>query len=461
RGWIEPLVACAQLGSSFYDTGLLIVVRDYYNATLAPAPGNGSGHEDALQRAISNFNMVYSLVLGLSPLLPAFLLARLGDSRHRKIPLCVPLAGYIACRALLLLVILLQWPVEVMFGAAALYGLTGGFSAYWAGVMAWAALASSSKGRSVRLITVELTYGLAGFVGSMASGHIFRFEISHHGGSVLAACSLALYVLCALYSVFVLKVPEEKREVPGPQLSPDACQGTAEGSSSENSRLLPRGKVRSAWSGGQATANPSVPIDLHTVVLLFAGAGLYELSVAGGVDVLSVFVLKKPLGWGAVEVGYGNAAGSMIFITSFLGVFFFSKYMKDTTMIMIGILSFSAGILVMAFVRWTFMFYIARAIMMFALIPLPTIRSIISKQVQGSSYGKVFVLLQIALSLTGVCASLIFNKIYQATLDWFIGFCFILSCIIGLLSMIPIGDSRVIYKQYPNTHTPHCMLVVR
>lgn len=183
--------------------------------------------------------------------------------------------------------------------------------------------------------------------------------------------------------------------------------------------------------------------------MLFVAAILYDLAVVGAMNVLPLFLIREPLSWNAVEIGHGNAAGYVIFITSFLGVFVFSKYFKDITMIMIGVVSFSAGILIMAFVRWTFLFYIARAVMLFALIPLPTIRSMLSKHVEGSSYGKVFVLLQLSLVTTGVVTSTAYNKIYQSTLNWHSGFCFVLSFLAGCLSLLPL--SVVAIKQRSST----------
>uniref|UniRef100_A0A8C0HAC2 Solute carrier family 46 member 2 n=1 Tax=Chelonoidis abingdonii TaxID=106734 RepID=A0A8C0HAC2_CHEAB len=334
------------------NTGLLLVVKNYYNRTNSTAPAHLL--EDQQQKAVSDFYIIYNLVLGLSPLLTAYGLAKLGDKKNRKITICLPLLGYLVSRSLLLLLILLEWPIEVMYGAAALNGLTGGFTTYWAGVMALGSLGSSESRRSLRLIVIELTYGMAGFLGSIASGHIFvHSHISYRQGTVLVACSIGCYAFCFLYSFFVLKVP------------------------------TPEGTCPASTDEGHSPLAPSKLI----IAMLFTGAVLYDLAVVGAVDVLPLFLLKKPLSWGPVEIGYGNAAGYMIFITSFLGVFVFSKYLRDTTMIIIGILSFSVGILIMAFVRRTFLFYVARAIMLFALIPLPTIRSLLSKQVQGSSYG--------------------------------------------------------------------------
>ncbi|XP_075449850.1 solute carrier family 46 member 2-like isoform X2 [Ascaphus truei] len=441
RTWIEPVVAGAQLASSFYDTGLLMVVKNNYNHTNS---SSNSSTEDALQKAISNFYIIYNLILGLTPLLSAYILAKIGDKKNRKIPICVPLGGYLISRLLLLFVILLDWPIEVMYGSAALNGLTGWFTVYWAGIMALASLGSSESGRSLRLIVIELVYGLAGFVGSLASGHIFiRFTFTNHEGTVLVSSSIALYALCLMYSLFVLKIPHfdgpyhnESRSREDVDRDISERHNGLDTKKTENSRLLgERPDDRSTANTNLITVIPSKVI----IALLFTSGILYNVAVSGAVDVLPLYLLKKPLSWGPVDIGYGNAAGYLIFISSFLGVYVFSKYLSDLTMILIGIISFCAGIFIMAFVKWTFLYYVARAVMLFSLIPLPTIRSVLSKHVQGSSYGKVFVLLQLSLAVSGVITSTAFNKIYQATLDMYSGFCFVLSGIIAVVSILPIS----------------------
>ncbi|NXP68113.1 TSCOT protein, partial [Chloropsis cyanopogon] len=434
RTWIEPVVAGSQVASAFYDTALLLVVKNYYNQANSTAPSHVL--EDAQQKAISNFYIIYNLVLGLSPLVSAYGLSKLGDRIHRKIPICVPLLGYLGSKTLLLLLILLDWPVEVMYGAAAFNGLTGGFTTLWAGIMALGSLGSSESKRSLRLIIIELVYGLAGFLGSMASGYLFvGFSDRYREGTVLVSCSIVCYAFSLLYSIFVLTVPKPAASCPAKAKSAEEVGG----------QLPEAGSSQPSERGISAPVSPLKLI----IILLFVAAILYDLAVVGAMNVLPLFLLREPLSWNAVEIGHGNAAGYVIFITSFLGVLVFSRYLRDITMIMIGVASFSAGILIMAFVQWTFLFYIARAVMLFALIPLPTIRSMLSKHVEGSSYGKVFVLLQLSLVTTGVVTSTVYNKIYQNTLDWYSGFCFILSFLVGCLSLLPL--SFVAIKQRSTT----------
>ncbi|XP_040487674.1 thymic stromal cotransporter homolog isoform X1 [Ursus maritimus] len=420
RTWIEPVVASTQVASSLYEAGLLLVVKASFGAGASSnhsaSPSPRGALEDQQQRAISNFYIVYNLVVGLTPLLSAYGLGWLSDRYHRKISICVALLGFLLSRLGLLLKVLLDWPVEVLYGAAALNGLCGGFSAFWSGVMALGSLGSSEGRRSVRLILIDLTLGLAGFCGSMASGHLFKQMTGHSGqGLVLTACSVSCATFALFYSLLVLKVPESMAG-PGKALpAVDMVSGTVGTYRAlDPDQLDKQSVVGHPLSPGKAQPPRTI------IALLFLGAIIYDLAVVGTVDVMPLFMLREPLSWNQVQVGYGMAAGYTIFITSFLGVLVFSRCFQDTTMIMIGMVSFGSGALLLAFVKETYMFYIARAVMLFALIPVTTIRSAMSKLIKGSSYGKVFVILQLSLALTGVVTSTVYNKIYQLTMEKFI-----------------------------------------
>ncbi|XP_068127434.1 solute carrier family 46 member 2-like [Hyperolius riggenbachi] len=446
RTWIEPVVAGSQLASAFYETSLILVVKGYYNKTsnISDIPS-----EDVVQKSISDFYIIYNLIIKLTPIPSAYILARIGDTRNRKISLCVPLLGFSASSLFLLLITLLDWPIQVMFGTAAFNGLCGWFTAYWAAVMALASLGSSEEQRSLRLIIVDCTFGLAGFIGSLISGHIFEnVNIMHHPGTALVSCSLACYILCLLYIIFILKVPHceiRKKEENVAEDQPEDDAEPQETDITERSRLIntAKGNARHQQSGGNLSSQKV------TICLLFVSATLYNSAVNGAEDMINFFVLKKPLNWGPVDVGYGNAAAYMIFITSFIGVLIFSRCLQDLSLIILGMFSFFAGILTMAFVRWTYLYYIARIAMMFSLIPIPTIRAMLSKCTKESSYGKVFAVLQIIMGVVAVANSTAFIKIYQATLDWFSGFSFIVIFIVAFISFIPM--SFIAYKAYRRT----------
>ncbi|XP_019747032.1 thymic stromal cotransporter homolog [Hippocampus comes] len=99
----------------------------------------------------------------------------------------------------------------------------------------------------------------------------------------------------------------------------------------------------------------------------------------------------------------------------------------------------------MAFATTTYMFFIARVLALFSLMPVPLICSLLSQQVHGSSYSKVLISLQLSLKLSSAGTNLLYAKIYQLTFSWFPGFVLILTSLISIVAIIPIRifDSRL------------------
>ncbi|XP_078071449.1 solute carrier family 46 member 2-like [Mustelus asterias] len=447
---IEIVVGLHQIAGAVYDTSLLMLVHERSNCTCANSTISGS--QDQQHAAISRFYMIYNLLLGISSLLPTYYLGKLGDQKCRKITICVPLLGYLVSRSLLLFVILFDLPLEVMFATALMNGLSGDSSAFWAGVMAFASDASTEEKRSIQLNRVKLASGVSAMIGSIASGHLFiYFKISHDQGTGLMVISSICYIFSFLCSFCCLKSSPRQTQggshghgslLDGEQQrdnnqATDEIQpenATWDEDQSERSRLLDnRNDSRTRDNPGGDRS-----VDKITIALLFAAGVLYQLGLRGALDVLPIFVLKDPLSWNAVWVGYGNATGYAIFITSFLAVVAFSRWLKDNDLIVMGMLSFSTGMLIMAFVKWTFLYFIARALMIFALIPLPTIQSVISKQIKDTSYGKPLAKLQILLTLAGIVASVAFLNIYNSTQDQYPSVSFYLSSVISCLGIIPM-----------------------
>ncbi|GAA6224639.1 thymic stromal cotransporter homolog [Lates japonicus] len=410
---VEPIIVLEMLGSTLFDTALALVVKD----RCANATYPDLSREDSQQKAMTDFFMAYNLIIRLAPIIPALLLAKLSDRGRRKAPIVVPLGGYVLSRLGLLLVVMFRLPVEVMFGAAVLFGLSGGFCAYWPGVMTLASLGSTATDRSKVMMRVELLYGVAGLVGSLVSGHLFLLYTASLGqGIILLIVSLLLHLLCLLHSIFLLQVKHVSDREP-----------------EENCHLL------SHTPDNPAVVEAPAGINMVNVVMLFMAAILYDFAVGGAVEILGVFVMKEPLSWSATQIGYGNAAGCTIFLTSFLGVILFRRCVSDVMLILIGMISFASGIYFMSFVTATYMFYLARSLTLFALIPMPTIRSLLSQQVPASSCGTTLTSLQLALKFAGLAYIPAFTKIYQRTLDWFPGFVFTLASIFTVLGMIPIS----------------------
>lgn len=84
-----------------------------------------------------------------------------------------------------------------------------------------------------------------------------------------------------------------------------------------------------------------------------------------------------------------------------------------------------------------------RAGFTFIYILSPVCKYILSKQEKQilcsiSFLGRVFGRLQLALAVTELLSTVLFTSIYPLTLNWYSGLCFLLSCAISYLSIIPI-----------------------
>uniref|UniRef100_A0AAZ3QJS7 Uncharacterized protein n=1 Tax=Oncorhynchus tshawytscha TaxID=74940 RepID=A0AAZ3QJS7_ONCTS len=395
RKRIEPVVLCAQIASAFFDTGLQMVVKERCaNMTdaLSPTPT-----EDSRQKAMSNFYMIYNMLAKFVPILPAILLAKV----NRYIVLFLD-------RFFIYSLLSYLNGNFVLCSGVVVHGLSGGFCSYWAGVMALVSLTSTEEDRSLHMMHIELVYGVAGLVGSLASGHLFQlYSVDFKQGTLLVSLSVFLYFLCLIYTTFFFLMPSVSTSA----------------------------QERNETNGFFTERNSR---NILNILLLFASGILYDVAVGGGMEILVTFEMKEPLNWSATQVGYGNAAGFVVFLTSFLGVMVMSRWVSDVTLIIIGMVSFAAGIYFMAFVTATYMFYLARALTLFALIPMPTIRALLSKQVNGSSYGITLISLQLSFKIASLAYTPIYTKVYQATLDWFPGFVFTLSSIITVLATIPV-----------------------
>ncbi|XP_078054176.1 solute carrier family 46 member 2-like [Mustelus asterias] len=416
--YVEPVVVVTNVANALFDTALLMVVYDRLN-------GTSLANSDLAQKEIAQFYMIYNMIYSLAPLLSTVLLGRWADRTGQKILLVVPLLGYLLGRSLLLFTHLLQLPVSVMYGSAVINGLTGGFPAYWSGINAITALRSEAARRSLRLNMLEVASGMAGLLGSLASGHFFLVKVNNQHGLLLISLCLTLYSLSLLYSAFILRYPT-------------VCPQSQ----------LPTG-VR----------NLSLRRYSTQMVLLFICYLLYDFGVTGGENIISIFVLKPPLSWDAVWVGYGKAACYIMFLTSFLGVLVLSNCLTDISLVLMGIISNTAGFTVMAFVKQSSLYFIARSMMLFSCIPMPTIRAQLSKQMEAGSYASIFAWLQSAVALTDVISTVVFNNLYAASLQWHSNISLLLAATVCWFSTIPIVVyswrlNRNDYSQIPGTDCP-------
>ncbi|XP_053705650.1 thymic stromal cotransporter homolog [Synchiropus splendidus] len=403
-------VAGVQLGNALFLTALPMIVKQRFTNGSAL---NSTTSDHDWQTSVSSFYMYYEIFSQLIPIFPGLILAWLGDLGWRKTPIIVPLVGFMLSRLVMLLTLTLEWPLEVVWAEMTVLGISGGFSVFWSSTLTLLTLSSAEQDRSKLMMRLELTSGVSGVVGCVVSGHLF--DVTFGGlkpGVLTMAVCLLLYVLCILHVLLVLQTEQ-----------PRSCKS------------LKDLDTRSTCDQRRQMVN---------ILLLWTSGILYTSAVSAAKDILVLFLLMEPLHWSVTQVGYGNALGFLVIVTSFLSITVMSGRFSDLNLITVGMLSYVAGMSCMAFTTTSYMFYIARALTLFSLMPTPIIRSLLSQQVHGSSYGIVLTSLQLSVKATTVISNLLYNQIYQNTLNWFPGLVFIITSIIAVVAIIPI---RILVSQ--------------
>ncbi|XP_061666028.1 solute carrier family 46 member 2-like [Syngnathoides biaculeatus] len=432
--WGIQLVATGvQLGNAFFLTILPMVIKERYVNATSQSDSNLSRKDDGWQVSVSSFFMTYRVLNQLVPILPGLFLAWLGDTGWRKSLIALPLLGLTLSRLVVLFMLILNWPLKVLWVEVVLTGLCGGSTVFWSGVMTLLSLSSTGRDRSKLLMRAEFISGLSGVVGSLTAGHLYDFCSStlRPGVVTLLLCFL-LHASCMLYVIFFLQ-----RYIP-----------TQVGALCDNQ------------TPNKANDEPTCdhPRKFGNIILLWLSGVLYNAVDSSTRNILVLFQLMEPLHWNVIQVGYGNASGFLIALSSFLSSVVLSRWLSDRSLITIGLLSNAAGMLPMAFATTTYMFVIARALTLFSLMPVPFICSLLSQQVHGSSYSKLLISLQLSLKISSAGTNLLYAKIYKETFNWFPGLVLVLSSLISTLAIIPIRYPECI--MCTNTHSSIPKMIV-
>ncbi|XP_020603497.1 solute carrier family 46 member 3-like [Orbicella faveolata] len=153
-------------------------------------------------------------------------------------------------------------------------------------------------------------------------------------------------------------------------------------------------------------------------------------SVFGAVGDITVLYSKhSPLNFSPSLIGYFFA--EFLFLKGVgvvLGIPLLTKVLKwsDFSIAIFGAFIATGFYPFIGFSSNRWMMFVGGLIAVGAGIPPPCLRSIISKQVESSELGTTFALVASLEVLDTLLASIIFNNIYSATVEWLPGFCYFL-----------------------------------
>ncbi|KAI2659799.1 Solute carrier family 46 member 3 [Labeo rohita] len=347
--------------------------------------------QDEVQKAASLFSMYSDLSSMIPSLIVTLLLVAYSDQRGRKFTIIMPLIGSLIYTLSFLAVSFFKLNLYLLIAASFVSALFGGVGTMLGGCFSYVAdLCEDGKQKTLRMAVVDMMIGLLAGVASISTGyflHTTGFNWPFFTAAIFHAINL-------LYTVFVLKETRviEQSETVG------CCRAMQ--------KLVC--SIYNLFAGGTSQKK-------WILVLLIVTFSSLSFVNTGGLSVITLYELNEPLCWSEILIGYGAAVSTSIFITSFIGVYLFSLCLPNIAIAFIGMLSVLISLLMTAFAKTTLMMFLVRIPAMFAIMPFPVLRSMMSKVVSKSEQGALFACVAFMENLSTNGSSAVFSRIYAAT----------------------------------------------
>ncbi|XP_055792759.1 solute carrier family 46 member 3 [Salvelinus fontinalis] len=385
-------------------------------------PSNTSSHHEEVQKAASLFSLYTELFSMIPSLAVTLILVAYSDQRGRKITIILPLIGSLFYVLSFLAVSFFELDLYLLIVSSFVSALFGGSGTFLGGCFSYIAdLCEDGQQKTLRMAGVDMVIGLLSGVASLSTGYFLQAA----GFNWPFFTSALFHCFNLLYAVFIL---EETLQRPPDDPLDGSPRRTA-------MRQLACG-VYQLFAGASRRRN----ILLVLLLLLFCS---FSFANMGGLSMITLYELNQPLCWTEILIGYGSALSTTVFLTSFVGVTVFSRCgVPDLVIILIGILSVMVGMTLVAFAKTTLMMFLVRLPMLLAIMPFPVLRSMMSKIVSKNEQGALFACLACLDSVSISVAIAVFSSLYAATVNWYPGFCFLLSaglCVIPLAMLAGVG----------------------
>uniref|UniRef100_A0A671P181 Solute carrier family 46 member 3-like n=1 Tax=Sinocyclocheilus anshuiensis TaxID=1608454 RepID=A0A671P181_9TELE len=369
----------------------------------------------AVQKGTSIFLLKSELCFLIPSLISALLLVSYSDYCGRKVAIVPPLVGDTLFALCYVLVSRFSFSLNYLLAASFLSGLMGGPTTLIGGCFAYVAdlCGEDLEGqKTVRMARLDMILGVLTGLASLCTG----FYIKAAGFTWPFLTAVFLHLINLFYVLVVLK---ESLVLPNPSLS----------SSGHLASEAPR------LNQSQALTN----------IFLISSIAYFDFFfITGGMSIFILYELNTPLCWSEVFVGYGSALSTAIYLVSFAGVALLSRYLPDAYIILLGLMSVAAGLIMAAFAKSTLLMFLVRLPLLLSIMPTPVLRSMMSKIVSGSEQGAMFACVAFVEMLSVGVSFTMFSSIYAATLSWFSGFSFLLAAGLTLIPAVLIC-SRITY----------------
>ncbi|OWF46084.1 Proton-coupled folate transporter [Mizuhopecten yessoensis] len=383
------------------------------------AKNSSSDAENEYQRLAARFSLYFTLTeKGIAlPVLAFF--GIYSDLIGRK-PLMI--AGILVEAikyGLISFLIYKDFHINYLFISYAICGLGGTFFSFHLGT--FAAIADTTargKQRSFSIALLDAVMGLSALVGQITAGYVINIT----GFVYINIIVGGLFIMTFLSVIFLYKETRQNRQGANslkPRMSWNMCDAIK--------------RITGFYTHKEQRRNMPLPIFVTTAVVFVC---VYSVATCRG-DIEILYSLNFPFCWSSVMIGYYRAVKD--FVQLAVGVMIIKVlhvFTTDETICIIGCISGLASYVMMAFASNDWMLYLATALGVMCIVPLPMIRGIFSKSVLPDKQGALFANIYIFEILCSLGGSTIFNNVYAETQSIMKGLVFLVMAGFYLLSVI-------------------------
>ncbi|PVD36316.1 hypothetical protein C0Q70_03295 [Pomacea canaliculata] len=370
--------------------------------------------EDEVQTLSSYWTMMSNVVMTIPATLTLLLLiGPLGDRFGRRLPVVVPCLGgaLYSVSNIVNSVYMDWWPHYLMIGPV-LSGLGGSYLAMLMACYTYLTHLSEPDSRMKRVGVAEASTYIAGAVSVFVSGLL----VDTLGYAPVFGIALACQSAALAYAIFFLPDIRPERGHPDPNERSDAgrscCQVTC---------LNP---LRDMWAflSAQRDFFDKVHLILFIVVL-----DILQLATTGENDVLYLFLVRSPRSFSKTKYGYFSGAQNFtraVAVLLLLPLLKTFTQLRDTTLIMAGIVSKVAGLVVLGLAKEQWLVFIVVALGALQGFPSAGLRASMANFVNKGEQGRLFSVVAATEGVVTLVSTLLFNSLYPASLSFHDGLCF-------------------------------------
>ncbi|XP_034034200.1 solute carrier family 46 member 3 [Thalassophryne amazonica] len=432
--WVEPLVAVYSFSIFLFNP----VAQQYVywrlwqmlpnTTTFLPKSSSSctanSSNQSLSQEVVQKQASLFSLYSGITTILSfgiAVILVASGDQRGRRLSIITPIIGTLLNTLYILMVSYFELNVYLLLLGTFISSLFGGFGSFVGGSFSYVTdLCNGQKMKTLRMSMVEMVLGTFAGIGALSSGYFIRAAGFNWPFITCALCQCCLL----FYAIFILEETVE----------------TAPSDAGHLGGVLKWAAIKRTLRRVYKVFSEASYRHKTTLGLMMAIIVTSYFAFVGGFAMILLYELKEPLCFNEVWIGWSSAMSSLMFPISFVGVYVLTHCrISQLVTILLGILSITIGLLLVALSKTTLMIFMARLAMSLSSMPFPVLRTMMSGTVPHSEQGALFAWISCLETLSGSVAGTVFAEVYSATVAWYPSFIFLLAAGISLIPLVLLG----------------------